>query len=125
MRYLTTETLVTAPLLAIALATTPAAFAAPVIENGDTRSVAVSYADLNLREQAGVNTLSRRIKQAAYRVCGVASGQDLLTYMSAHKCFKASMTRAMRSVDLAVLQARGEVQIAANSASGSNIRIDR
>ena len=69
---------VTIPMLAVVAAFSIGATASnrsqpAVIELPDgTRSMKVSYSDLNLRSDSGVKTLNRRVRHAANIVCGVS-----------------------------------------------------
>lgn len=52
-------------------------------------SVAVSYSDLNLKSEAGVKTLDRRLASAIRTVCGEHDGSALLANrFAAQRCAK-------------------------------------
>lgn len=53
---------------------------------GDTVSTRVSYADLNLDTQEGMDRLKARIDYAAQRVCGTRSAQSLIQQRDAQQC---------------------------------------
>ena len=64
------------------------------------KTTAVSFADLDLSKAAGAQTLYKRIKVAAARVCGPA---DRYTYGASNnafrKCFEAAVAHAVAQVD--------------------------
>jgi UrcA family protein len=64
------------------------------------KTTAVSFADLDLSKAAGAQTLYKRIKVAARRVCGPA---DRYTYGASNnafrKCFEAAVAHAVAQVD--------------------------
>src|SRR5437762_11694754 len=54
-----------------------------------TSSVVVSYSDLNLRSDAGVKTLDRRLSNAIRTVCGDHDGSAVLAFrFAAQRCVK-------------------------------------
>jgi len=65
------------------------------------RQTLVSYADLNLETEAGANTLLRRIKFAARRVCGVNDAGLMAMEFRAqlHRCAEQATARAVADVD--------------------------
>jgi UrcA family protein len=67
----------------------------------ETRQTVVSYADLNLESEAGAQTLLRRIKFAARRVCGVNDIGVLAIEFRAqlHRCAEQATARAVADVD--------------------------
>ena len=69
------KTLVTIAAAALTLAASLSASPA-VAQNVPTSSSAVSYADLDLRTEAGVRALDRRIRAAVREACGTASSFD-------------------------------------------------
>ena len=87
-------TLLIGCLAATAQASTPAA-----TEN--VRQAVVSYSDLNLETEAGANTLLRRIKFAARRVCGVNDAGLMAMEFRAqlHRCAEQATARAVADVD--------------------------
>jgi UrcA family protein len=90
-----------------------------VIELPDgTRSMKVSYSDLNLRSDSGVEILNRRVRHAANIVCGVSRGTPLGEYQRSRKCYRKSVSRATHAVKVAVARVRGGTQFA--SANGSS-----
>lgn len=50
------------------------------------KSVAVSYADLDLSKSAGRDTLARRIATAVRQVCGGADARDLRGLADRNRC---------------------------------------
>ena len=67
----------------------------------ETRQAVVSYADLTLESEAGAQTLLRRIKFAARRVCGVNDIGVLAIEFRAqlHRCAEQATARAVADVD--------------------------
>jgi UrcA family protein len=65
------------------------------------RQSVVSYADLNLGTEAGAQTLLRRIKFAARRVCGVNDAGLMAMEFRAplHRCAEQATARAVADVD--------------------------
>lgn len=75
-------------------------------------SIAVSYADLNLANEAGVAALEGRVRGAANQLCqpNVASGAA--ERVSRHRCFVAAVRNARPQIDAAVAR-RAQTQLAA------------
>lgn len=76
--------------------------------------ITVSYADLNLANDNGVQRLTHRVRNAAKQVCG-AAGQDirpLPTVMISQRCYRDSMTRASDDIQVAVDHVRNGTQVA-------------
>ena len=66
-----------------------------------TSSVVVSYGDLNLRSEAGVNALDRRLVNAIRSVCGEHDGSAVREYrFAAQRCVKE------KSAEVATLRNR-------------------
>ncbi len=64
-------------------------------------TVVVSYSDLNLRSEAGVKTLDRRLATAIRSVCGVHDGSAVLEQrFDAQRCVKE------KSAEVAALRDR-------------------
>jgi UrcA family protein len=65
-----------------------------------TKSVAVSFADLDLSKAAGAQTLYKRIKAAARQVCGP---RDLYTHVGSQKqfrkCYDTAVANAVAEID--------------------------
>lgn len=89
--------------LAAALATFTPVQAAEVT----TKSVRVSYADLDLATAEGAKTLDKRIGKAIYQVCGLA-GTDIHSRASWAACAKDARAGAKPQVELAMLKAQRE-----------------
>lgn len=66
-------------------------------------SVAVAHSDLDLRTEAGIKTLDRRIWRAVVEVCGAAPGYDLAGKNDVRECRRE--TRALASVQADVVVA--------------------
>lgn len=89
-------------LTALAAATASAAtlFVAvsPAAAQPQARSIAVSYADLDLASAAGRTTLENRIGNAAKRVCGVEHSVDLSRRLAEQRCVADARSRSMTTV---------------------------
>jgi len=67
-------------------------------------SMTVSYADLNIKSQAGVATLYKRIKKAAYEVCQIPVGTHQIRIEKELKeCKEDAVDRAVAQVNLPML----------------------
>lgn len=81
------------------------AIGAPVVEQARgkaTRAVTVSYADLRLESQAGINTLYTRIEGAAQAVCGpnaTKNGRDLNRHREWQGCLSDAMDGAVADIN--------------------------
>lgn len=63
-------------------------------------SVVVSYADLNLSEEAGARTLYARLKRAAQQACGHRPPPVELKASRAYQdCYESALTKAVNRVD--------------------------
>jgi len=83
-------------------------------------SKTVSYADLNLKNSAGVEALYKRIKKAAYEVCQIPTGTHQIRIESEFKACKAdSIDRAVQQVNLPSLVALHQ------SRTGRNVGLDQ
>ena len=69
-------------------------------------TVAVSHADLDLSQAAGQATLARRIRAAAYRICGDPFGWDPIRLQAVSRC----MVEARRSAETQVATAIARVR---------------
>jgi len=73
----------------------------PAFAQEVTSSVAVSYSDLNLRSEAGVKVLDRRLAVAVRTVCGVHDGSAVIAFrFAAQRCVKE------KQVEVAALRTR-------------------
>ncbi|RJF93256.1 UrcA family protein [Sphingomonas cavernae] len=107
----------------IMLPSAPPAFAgqaeAPIVSTaksmpGDgVRTMAVSYADLNLRSDDGVNRLSGRVHRAAQFVCDLGTRVEPVEQrQDGRNCYDGAMNRANRDIAIAVAAARSSDQLA-------------
>ncbi len=87
-----------------------------------TQSTVVSYADLDLAHQAGVQTLLHRIRGAAKSVCGSgAEGVDTIGAYGA--CIKLAQDRAVNDLNMPTVTAayggeRQPVRLASRGGEG-------
>lgn len=89
--------------------------AVPAAADG-TRSVEVSYADLNLASAQGKSTFERRLKAAAARACGVGYERDLTLHKITKRCAAAALESVNPAVELAYRNAANR-QLAAREMS--------
>ena len=88
-------------ILAIAAATVLATVAghAAAQDSSDARTVAVSYADLDLSRASGRATMERRIESAVQHVCPTpASTQDLTARHYSDKCRTTALAGAQHQL---------------------------
>lgn len=90
-------------LLTLALVTT---FAVPAISTAATMNpgrnvnpIIVSFADLNLTQDEGVETLYSRLKVGAKQSCGTVSARQLNLFRSTKECVKTALNKAVESID--------------------------
>jgi UrcA family protein len=79
------------------------ALAAPATEAATQR---ISYAELDLNKDAGVERLYARLRHAAEQVCGGVNIRDLAGTHRQEDCVRASLDRAVEDVHSARLTAR-------------------
>ena len=88
---------------ALAALVAASALVVPTVSQAATADqVTVSYADLNLRGQAGRDKLIRRIDFAASSVCAVRQATDLAQIGAASDCHESAVAGAMPAYDAAV-----------------------
>ncbi len=82
------------------------AFSTPVISTAgtmplekDVNSITVSFADLNLSNDSGVETLYQRLKAGARRSCGTVSARQLNLFRLTKECVKNALAEAVDSID--------------------------
>jgi UrcA family protein len=76
--------------------------ASDALADEEVRSETVKFADLNVDNQAGVETLYTRLRSAARRVC---SETDPTRQYAATECTRNSLARAVEKVNLPLLTA--------------------
>ena len=75
----------------------------PAFAQDVTSSVAVSYGDLNLRSQAGVKVLDRRLATAIRVVCGTHDGSAVVAFrFAAQRCVKEKTAEVAALRDSAI-----------------------
>ena len=70
--------------------------------NGEP-SLKVSYGDLDLTKPAGAEQLYRRIRKAAYTVCGAYESPIFWSYAAKSPCFKTAVDEAVSKVNSPLL----------------------
>jgi UrcA family protein len=90
-------------ILALALITS---FAVPAISTAATMNqgrnsnpVTVSFADLNLSQDKGVETLYSRLRAGAKQSCGTVSARQLNLFRTNKECVNTALTDAVESID--------------------------
>lgn len=102
-------------LLASTLAASAAFAVAPAhAESNGVRSVAVHYADLDLKSQAGKSALERRIAFAAETVCGPADNLSYHSRKSVAGCEARAIANAGRATVDVIASAESTLRVAAN-----------
>jgi len=99
--------------LAAAFVATLAATPALAQESAPARSVAVSYADLDLGSDAGRRIFDSRLRQAIREVCGFASSSDLSGQNRVDACREELTVRAAQQRDIALASRQSGIVIAA------------
>jgi UrcA family protein len=75
----------------------------PAFAQDVTSSVAVSYGDLNLRSEAGVKVLDRRLANAIRAVCGTHDGSAVVAFrFAAQRCVKEKRAEVAALRDSAI-----------------------
>lgn len=96
------------------LATTAPALAQP---DGTTRTVHVSYADLDLRQAGDVKLLDRRLRTAIAAVCPNVVTTGPLVSPATQQCRKATFGALANQRAAAIARAAGTTQLAQNAAA--------
>ena len=73
----------------------------------------VSFADLNLNSTAGRETLKRKIRGAAERVCEVAAGRSFDSYLIMRGCSVSAYEDGIREMDTLIARRAGGSAVAA------------
>ncbi len=88
--------------------------AAPALaQDANVRSVAVSYADLDLGSEAGRATFDNRLRQAVREVCGVASSADLRGQNRVDECREDLTAHAAQQREIAIAGRQAAIVVAA------------
>ncbi|NNM78247.1 UrcA family protein [Sphingomonas sp. ID1715] len=90
------------------------AFAPAHAELGAPRSVAVSYADLDLKSDGGKAQLKKRIAFAAEIVCGPADNFSYFSKKSVAGCQDRAISNASRGMVEVFANAESTIRVAAN-----------
>ena len=72
----------------------------------ETRQVEVPLTNLDLRTQAGVDRLKRRLRTAARQACGPMERSTLEEHVSVSRCIAGAIASATPELQAAVLAAR-------------------
>jgi UrcA family protein len=104
--------------LGCALAAAGLALPAPVLAEQIERTEYVSFGDLDLTSEEGVETLDRRLNRAVTRVCGTEAFQVLAVWAQVRDCKRGAREGIAPQRDAAIARARGltpTVEIAGNT----------
>jgi UrcA family protein len=96
-----TNILLASGLAAVVLGLASASSFATTI-NGE-RSIKVSYGELDLSKPAGAEALYRRIRKAAFVVCGAQDSPMPWSYTARTQCFKSAIDDAVAKVNSPLL----------------------
>ncbi len=80
----------------------PAVVLAGTSSHLETNKATVSYADLNLENEEGVQVLYRRLQRASKKVCGVTSLRIAGSVSSLRKpqqCYRQTLSNAVDKID--------------------------
>ncbi|RJF93941.1 UrcA family protein [Sphingomonas cavernae] len=91
----------------------------------DARSIAVSYADLDLTEDKSVDRLNTRVRHAARTICEVGGIKPVKMMQLSGECYDGAMDRATRDIEIAVASARSGDQLASNVGATGHIGVSR
>ena len=83
-------------------------------ELGAPRSVAVSFADLDLKTESGQKQLRKRVNFAAEVVCGPADTLSYHSKKSVGACQDNAISNASRAMVEVIAQAGSTIRVAAN-----------
>lgn len=87
------------------IASSPALAEQPIIVTQALETRRVSFADLDLATNAGVDTLYHRVSAAASVVCDDGPGLDFVRQIRERRCFDTAMTGASVQLGRAVADA--------------------
>jgi len=76
----------------------------------ETRTITVTYGDLDLSKTAGIEKLYQRLKVAARNVCGSRDVRDLNAVQDWRRCYRSALAGAVRDVGNTRLSALHEGQ---------------
>lgn len=68
------------------------------LQEVDIQSVRVSFADLNLANEEGQNTLYQRLRGAADEVCGEVQSKAAAEVRQKRECYEDALNRAIHDV---------------------------
>lgn len=100
----------------LAMSVTSLVFATPSLAQDRIEvravSIAVSYADLNLANEAGVAALEGRVRGAANQLCQPSVANGAAERVQRHRCYVTAVRNARPQIDAAVAR-RAQTQLAA------------
>jgi len=73
--------------------------------NGEPLTKVVSFADLNVNNDAGIRVLHSRLQVAAKQVCRPFTGKTLRQIAESRKCFDQAITQSIKQIDRPALTA--------------------
>ena len=84
----------------LAVAALAGGLATPALAADDTVTVTVTYADLDVADPAGAETLSKRIDTAVDKVCARPDMRDLKSMAAWEECKADAMSGALEQLSL-------------------------
>jgi UrcA family protein len=105
----------------LALGTSFGSAAENVSVEGNTRSIAVEYGDLELDSGVAIERLYARLSAAAERVCGVFDDRSLRERSDWQACYAAALAEAVGRVPYAALAERHRSALQRRSAEGAPV----
>jgi UrcA family protein len=98
----------------------PANTTAPMVlrQGAESRSVTVSYADLDMRRAAGANTLYTRLRTAAHSVCSPKPHRGLEDRRDWNRCYSEALDEAVSATG------SGELSALHLARTGRNVSTD-
>lgn len=87
----------------------------------ETRSVVVSYADLDLSRQAGVDTLYTRLRSASKTVCGTRDVRIVQRRRDWDRCYDEALDNAVATVGVEQMVAEHRAQTGRDVGAASRL----
>ena len=98
-------------LLSLAIAAVAFTAAPAIAQSAPSGQLAVSYADLDLRTDAGMRTLDRRIRSAVEQACGPISSADPAGTNDVLACRTETLASSRAQRDRLIAAANGNAQV--------------
>ena len=85
--------------LAVVFSIPAIGMATTMTQEKNLNPVTVSFADLNLSQDKGVETLYQRLKTGARQSCGTVSARQVSLFRANKDCIDTALTKAIESID--------------------------